>query len=61
MDNTQRNCAAVHVADPGNNAAGFPPKTITGYQTAPGWDLVTGWGSPSAAVLVPLLAHPATP
>jgi hypothetical protein len=29
----------------------FPPATVTGYQAAPGWDLVTGWGSPNAEVL----------
>ena len=27
-----------------------------GYPAAPGWDPVTGWGSPSAQVLIPLLA-----
>jgi hypothetical protein len=32
------------------------PVTITGYQAAPGWDPVTGWGSPKAQALVPLLA-----
>jgi kumamolisin len=31
--------------------------TITGYQAAPGWGPVTGWGSPDAWVLVPLLAR----
>jgi hypothetical protein len=33
------------------------PRLITGYQAGPGWDAVTGWGSPNAQVLVPLLAH----
>jgi subtilase family serine protease len=28
-----------------------------GYQAGPGWDPVTGWGSPDAQVLIPLLAH----
>jgi subtilase family serine protease len=28
-----------------------------GYQAAPGWDPVTGWGTPNAQVLVPLLAR----
>lgn len=32
-----------------------------GYQTAPGWDPVTGWGTPNAQVLVPLLARSTTP
>jgi len=35
--------------------------SITGYQAAPGWDPVTGWGSPNAQVLVPLLARYASP
>ncbi len=38
------------------NTAKFPPVTITGYRPGPGWDPVTGWGSPDATVLVPLLA-----
>ncbi len=48
---------AFHDITAGNNTASFPPKTITGYQAAPGWDPVTGWGSPDAQVLVPLLAR----
>jgi subtilase family serine protease len=35
--------------------------TITGYSAAPGWDPVTGWGSPNAQALVPLLARYAQP
>ena len=31
--------------------------TITGYRAAPGWDPATGWGTPNAQALVPLLAH----
>ena len=38
------------------NTAEFPPVTITGYRAGPGWDPVTGWGSPDTKVLVPLLA-----
>ena len=38
-----------------------PATTITGYRAGPGWDPVTGWGSPDAQVLVPLLARYATP
>jgi hypothetical protein len=34
----------------------YPNGTVTGYQAGPGWDPVTGWGSPDAQVLVPLLA-----
>src|SRR5437868_7045843 len=44
-----------------SNTAEFPPTTITGYRAGPGWDPVTGWGSPDAQVLVPLLARYATP
>ena len=39
------------------NTAAFPHGTITGYRASQGWDPVTGWGSPNAQVLVPLLAH----
>jgi hypothetical protein len=30
---------------------------VTGYQATDGWNPVTGWGSPDAAVLVPLLVQ----
>jgi subtilase family serine protease len=40
-----------------DNTAEFPTATITGYRAGPGWDPVTGWGSPDAEVLVPLLAR----
>jgi subtilase family serine protease len=52
---------AFHDITKGNNTVQFPPKTITGYQAAPGWDPVTGWGSPDAQVLIPLLARYAVP
>jgi subtilase family serine protease len=52
---------AVHDITTGNNTVQFPPRTITGYQAAPGWDPVTGWGSPNAQILVPLLARYASP
>jgi subtilase family serine protease len=44
-----------------SNMAEFPHATIAGYRAVPGWDPVTGWGSPDAQVLVPLLARYATP
>jgi subtilase family serine protease len=48
---------AFHDITAGNaNTAKFPHETITGYRAGPGWDPVTGWGSPNAEVLVPLLA-----
>jgi subtilase family serine protease len=33
------------------------PAGTAGYRAGPGWDPVTGWGSPDAQVLVPLLAR----
>jgi subtilase family serine protease len=48
---------AFHDVTAGNNTAEFHQGTITGYQAGPGWDAVTGWGSPNASVLVPLLAR----
>ena len=49
---------AFHDITAGNaNTAEFPHGTITGYRAGPGWDPVTGWGSPNAEVLVPLLAR----
>ena len=51
---------AFHDITAGNNTAEFHQGTITGYQAGPGWDPVTGWGSPNAEVLVPLLARDAS-
>lgn len=48
---------AFHDVTTGDNSVNFPPTTVIGYQAHPGWDAVTGWGSPDAAVLVPLLVH----
>ena len=45
----------------GSNTVNLPTRTITGYQAAPGWDPVTGWGSPNAQALVPLLARDLSP
>ncbi len=50
-----------HDITAGNNTVRFPPRTIHGYRATPGWDPVTGWGSPDARVLVPLLAHSVHP
>lgn len=46
---------AFHEITSGTNTVTFPPQVITGYSAGPGWNPVTGWGSPNAAVLVPLL------
>jgi hypothetical protein len=52
---------ALHDVTAGNNTVRFPPRTISGYDAAPGWDPVTGWGSPNARVLIPLLARSVHP
>jgi subtilase family serine protease len=49
--------AAFHDITTGDNTFALPPTTITGYKARPGWDPVTGGGTPDARVLVPLLAH----
>ncbi|HEX6519716.1 MAG TPA: S53 family peptidase [Streptosporangiaceae bacterium] len=48
---------AFHDITTGNNTVVINGATYTGYQTGPGWDPVTGLGSPDAAVLVPILSH----
>jgi subtilase family serine protease len=52
---------AFHDVTTGTNTVTFPGQTITGYQAGPGWNPVTGWGSPDAQALVPLLARYASP
>jgi len=49
---------AFHDVTTGNNTFELrkPPTTVRGYQATPGWDPATGWGSPDAQYLVPLLA-----
>jgi len=47
---------AFHDITTGNNVVNTPPVGLAGYQAGPGWDPATGWGSPDAQVLVPLLA-----
>jgi subtilase family serine protease len=48
---------AFHDITTGNNTVKDPHVTITGYQASRGWDPVTGWGSPNAQELIPLLAR----
>ncbi len=49
---------AFHDIITGSNKLTMPyPAGTAGYHAGPGWDPVTGWGSPNARVLVPLLAH----
>ena len=54
------NPALYAIGASGASAGGAPFHDVTGggnlyYQAAPGWDYSTGWGSPDAAVLVPML------
>lgn len=48
---------AFHDIITGTNTVALKGVTITGYQAGPGWDPVTGWGTPDAQVLIPLLAR----
>ncbi len=48
---------AFHDIATGNNTVLVNGTTYTGYQAQPGWDPVTGLGSPNAAVLVPILSR----
>ena len=48
---------AFHDITTGNNTVALNGVTITGDQAGPGWDPVTGWGTPDAQVLIPLLAR----
>jgi subtilase family serine protease len=50
---------AFHDVVTGDNSVMWSTGVFTGYEAGPGWDPVTGWGSPDAQVLVPLLAHTA--
>ena len=51
---------AFHDVITGDNSALWPTGVFVGYNAGPGWDPVTGWGSPDAQYLVPLLAHAAS-
>jgi len=49
---------AFHDVTTGSNIQTLPyPAGTAGYQAGPGWDPATGWGSPNAQALVPLLAR----
>jgi len=47
---------AFHDITTGNSTVMVAPNAIAGYQAGPGWDAVTGWGTPGAQAIVPLLA-----
>jgi hypothetical protein len=51
---------AFHDITSGNNTYVVAGKKVEGYNAGPGWDPVTGWGTPVASVLVPLLARNGT-
>ena len=48
---------AFHDVVTGDNSVVWPTGVFIGYDAGPGWDPVTGWGSPDARYLVPLLAQ----
>jgi subtilase family serine protease len=50
---------AFHDVVTGDNSVLWPTGVFTGYNAGPGWDPVTGWGSPDAQYLIPLLADTA--
>jgi subtilase family serine protease len=50
---------AFHDVTAGDNSVPWHGRVINGYHAGPGWDPVTGWGSPDAQYLVPLLARTA--
>jgi subtilase family serine protease len=48
---------AFHDVTKGNNTVQVGSVTVRGFDAGPAWDPVTGWGSPNAQVLIPLLAR----
>ena len=48
---------AFHDVTRGNSTVIVAPDRFPGYRAGPGWDPVTGWGSPDAELLIPLLAR----
>jgi subtilase family serine protease len=52
---------AFHDVITGDNSVLWPTGVFTGYNAGPGWDPVTGLGSPDAQYLVPFLARTAGP
>ena len=48
---------ALHDVTKGGNTVQVGSVTVKGFDAGPGWDPVTGWGSPNAKVLIPLLAR----
>jgi subtilase family serine protease len=48
---------AFHDVTKGDNTVQVGSVAVKGFAAGPGWDPVTGWGSPNARVLIPLLAR----
>jgi len=48
---------AFHDITTGNNTITIGKVKVKGFSASRGWDPVTGWGSPDAQVLIPLLAR----
>jgi subtilase family serine protease len=48
---------AFHDVTTGDNSVLWHSGVIAGYHAGPGWDPVTGWGSPNTQYLIPMLAH----
>jgi subtilase family serine protease len=48
---------AFHDVSKGSNTVQVGSVTVKGFDAGRGWDPVTGWGSPNAQVLIPLLAR----
>jgi hypothetical protein len=48
---------AFHDVTIGTNTVRFLAQTIVGYKAPSDWDPVTGWGSPDAKALVPMLVR----
>jgi subtilase family serine protease len=49
--------SAFHDVLKGDNTVMVAGETLDGYQAGSGWSPVTGWGTPIASVLVPLLTR----
>jgi len=49
--------SAFHDITTGSNTVIVGSTTFAGYPAGPGWDPATGWGTPDASILVPLLAR----
>ena len=51
---------AFHDVVTGTDTVNLAGRAVTGYRAAAGWDPITGWGSPDAEGLVPLIARSAS-